>query len=196
MSAATDPYQQRYLNHQRTGKKLELVALMAERHSNRRFSDDPVGAETISELVDATKHCPSSCDRHGVKIRIVTERNEKDVLDGLLVGGTGWVYRAPVVFLLLADPLAYKADGGRELHYNAYLDAGVMVQQLALLATDIGLHCAFVNPNIRDENKGFFYERFTPAGWDGALFCGAFAFGWPHPEPIEKTRDLDFEVVV
>lgn len=187
-----DEYQPRYELHQKFGKKQELIALMKERHSNRRFNTDmTVSRELVDELLECVKHCPSSCDRHGVRIRIVTERNEKDVLDGLLVGGTGWVYRAPYVFLLMADPVAYKADGGRELEYNAYIDAGVMLQQLSLMATAQGLHCAIINPNIRDENKEFFYQRFTPEDWtEGAQFCGAFVFGYPHQEPIEKHRNL------
>lgn len=191
-----DEYQARYELHQKFGKKQELVAIMRERHSNRRFSDIKVSKETIEELIDATKHCPSSCDRHGVRIRVCTERNDKDLLDGLLVGGTGWIYRAPVVLLLLADPMAYKADGGRELQYNAYVDAGVMLAYLSLMAEKLGLHGSIINPNIRDENKQFFAERFTPAEWNSAQFCGAFAFGYPHEEPIEKKRNLieDMEV--
>lgn len=186
----SDEYQARYEKHQQFGKKQELIALMKERHSNRRFDNLPVSKEHVEELLECVKHCPSSCDRHGVRIRIIIERNDKDLLDGLLVGGTGWVYRAPMVFLLMADPVAYKADGGRELDYNAYIDAGVMVQQLSLMATALGLHCAFINPNIRDENKEFFYSRFTPEDWESAQFCGAFVFGYPHPEPIEKKRNL------
>jgi len=186
-----DDYQRRYLAHQKFGKKQELVALMKERHSNRRYDNREVEPIMIAEVVESTAHCPSSCDRHGVRIIVIKERNEKDLLDGLLVGGTGWIYRAPVVCLLFADPIAYKADGGRELEYNAYIDAGVMVQQMSLMATALGLHCAFVNPNIRDENKQFFIERFAPKKWEGnAQFCGAFVMGYPHPELIEKHRNL------
>lgn len=186
----TDEYQKRYELHQQFGKKQELVAIMQERHSNRRFSNLTVSKETVEELLEVTKHCPSSCDRHGVRVRVCTERNDKDLLDGLLVGGTGWVYRAPCVFLLMADPLAYKADGGRELQYNAYVDAGVMLAYISLMAEKLGLHGSIINPNIRDENKEFFEQRFKPEEWEGAQFCGAFAFGHPHDEPIEKTRNL------
>ena len=174
-----DPYQDRYVRHQQFGKKQELVALMKERHSNRRFDKKEVEPELIKELLDCVKHCPSSCDRHGVRIRHITQRNDKDLLDGLLVGGTGWVYRAPHVFMLWADKLAYKADGGREYDYNSYLDAGVMIQQLSLMATAQGLHCAYINPNIRDENKEFFNERFCP--FQEGKYMGAFVFGYPHP---------------
>lgn len=190
MKKKVENYQERYERHQQFGKKQELMALMAERHSNRRFDNREVEPELIADLLEVVKHCPSSCDRHGVRIKTITERNDKDLLDGLLVGGTGWVYRAPVMFLLMADPAAYLADGGREINYNSYIDAGVMVQQLSLTATALGLHCAFVNPNIRDENKEFFYSRFKPEAWDEAVFCGAFVFGYPHPEPIAKERNV------
>lgn len=189
----TDQYQLRYLRHQQFGKKQELIALMKERHSNRRFDNIAVPGSLVNEIIESTKDCPSSCDRHGVRIVTVTGRNEKDLLDGLLVGGTGWVYRAPVVLLLFADPKAYKADGGREIDYNSYIDAGIMVQQMSLVATALGLHSAFINPNIRDKNKEFFSLRFRPEGWEeGARFCGAFAFGFPHPEAIPKKRDYDY----
>lgn len=192
-----DPYQERYLRHQQFGKKQELIALMKERHSNRRFGDDQVPQALIDELAEAAKHCPSSCDRHGIRIKVVTERDQKALLNGLLVGGVGWIYRAPVVFLLLADPRAYKGgDNGDEIFYNSFLDAGVVLQQLNLLATAMGLHSAFCNPQVRQSNKPFFYEQFKPKDWDNALFCGAFAFGWPHAEPIQKQRHLDFEMVV
>lgn len=184
--------QERYLAHQQSGKKRELVAIMKERHSNRRFSDQPVDPEVTRALIDATKHCPSSCDRHGVRIRVTTERDEKDLLGGLLVGGVGWCHRAPVILMMFANPAVYKADGGREVEYNAHLDAGVMLQQMSLLATDMGIHCAFVNPNIREENREFFSSRFAP--WTDAVFCGAFCFGWPHPEAIPKERNLIAEM--
>lgn len=186
--------QERYLAHQQAGKKRELVAIMKERHSNRRFSDLPVGPDTIEALVDSTKHCPSSCDRHGVRLKIVTERDEKELLGGLLVGGVGWCHRAPVMLLMFANPVVYKADGGNEVKYNAFLDAGAMLQQMSLLATDLDLHCAFVNPNIRQENRTFFQSRFAP--WPDAVFCGAFCFGWPHPEAIPKERNLIGDMTV
>lgn len=192
-----DEYQKRYLRHQQFGKKQELIALMKERHSNRRFDNKEVPPEIVANLLEACKHCPSSCDRHGVRIRIVTERDEKALLNGLLVGGVGWIYRAPMVFLLMADYRAYKGgDNGDEITYNALLDAGVMLQQLNLMAAKMGMHSAFCNPQVRPHNRDYFYRYFKPKGWPEALFCGAFAFGWPHSEPITKERDLIDNLVV
>lgn len=164
-----DKYQERYLAHQQRKKEV-LISIINERHSNRVFSDKPVPTELIDELISLAVKSPSSCDRRGVNLRAVYDRDEKALLGGLLVGGVGWIHRAPVIILLIADPMAYKA--GDEIGYMPYLDAGCIIGQMYLTATANDLHCAYANPNIRDMNKSHFAEVFG----DG-VFCGAFAIG-------------------
>lgn len=192
-----DEFQSRYLAHQSHpgGKRDELIALVKERHSNRRFADDQLSPETLDTILDALRHCPSSCDRFGVRVKVVQDRDDKALLNGLLVGGTGWIYRAPTVLMLFANPEAYKGgDNGDEVSYNSYLDAGVMAQTAMLVATSLGLHTAFVNPQVRKQDRAYFNLRFSP--WTESVFCGAIALGRSHPEPIEKTRRLIDTVVV
>lgn len=185
-----DEYQERYLAHQQHGKKDELIALMKERHSYRRYDDRPVDKDLLHAVINSTALVPSSCDRHGVRIKIITSRDDKSLLNGLLVGGVGWIYRAPVVLLLFADREAYKGgDNGDEINYNALLDAGVMLQQMQLMATANGLHSAFCNPQVRKENQEFFYERFKPKKWKDPLFCGAIALGYPPKDFKSKKRN-------
>lgn len=185
-----DEFQSRYLAHQshKGGKRDELIALMKERHSNRRFDDRQVDGDMLGTIVDALRHCPSSCDRFGVRVKVVQDRDDKALLNGLLVGGTGWIYRAPTVLMLFANRNAYKGgDNGDEVQYNSYLDAGVMAQSIMLVATSLGLHTAFCNPQVRSADRAYFYSRF---GNEDLIFCGAVAVGHPHPEPIAKTRRL------
>lgn len=186
----TDEFQERYLAHQSHpgGKRDELIALVEERHSNRRFDDKQVEPELLAKLLDSLRHCPSSCDRFGVRVKVVQGRDDKALLDGLLVGGCGWIYRAPTILMLFANKNAYKGgDNGDEVQYNSYLDAGVMAQTAMLVATSLGLHTAFVNPQVRKADRDYFYSRFAN---DDLIFCGAIALGYPHLEPIEKTRRL------
>ena len=166
-----DEYQSKYLAHQ-ARKKQVLIEIMKERHSNRMFSDEPLSTEVIDELLETKAYVPSSCDRQAVGTLVVTGRDEKALLGGLLVGGVGWIHRAPAIILLMADPIAYKA--GDEITYMPYLDAGCVIQQLYLTATAMGLHCAYANPNIRKFNEKHFKEQFG----DG-VYCGAFAVGYP-----------------
>ena len=167
-----DKYQERYTKHQER-KKNVLVEIMKQRHSDRMFGDTPLPRKLVESLLKVTDYCPSSCNRKGVYPLAVYDRDSLALLGGLLVGGVGWIHRAPAVVLLFADPLAYKAPG--EVEYMPYLDAGVMVQQLYLVATAMGLSCCYVNPNIRVANKDFFAQRFG-----SHIFCGAFAIGYPY----------------
>lgn len=182
MTAApeVDGYQARYLAHQ-ARKRDTLIAVMADRHSDRMYAATPVDEDTRAAVREVIDLCPSSCDRRGVGVIEVDSRDELALLGGLLVGGVGWVHRAPWVLLLLADTAAYKAGG--EIDFMPYLDAGVMIQQVMLRATDLGLASAYVNPNIRDQNRDHFRTVFG----DG-VFCGAVAIGWSHPDSPDRAR--------
>lgn len=169
-----DSYQARYLAHQ-ARKREVLRQLLLERHSERAFDDQPVTDDDLAPLLDAADRAPSSCDRHGVSIRVTRSRDDLALLGGLLVGGVGWVHRAPVVLMLFGDPAAYKAPG--ELAYMPFLDAGVMVGAMYLAATAHGLRCCYINPNIREHNRPHFAAVFG----DG-VYCGALAVGWPRTD--------------
>lgn len=166
-----DIYQERYLAHQ-ARKKAVLIEIMKQRHSDRMFSDKDVPEKLLDELIGASSLSPSSCDRRGVSITVIEDRDNKDLLGGLLVGGVGWVHRAKYILLIFADPKAYKAEA--ESSYMPFLDAGVMVQQLLLAATAEGLASCYVNPSVRDSNKDYFQKVFGEE-----IFCGAIAIGWP-----------------
>lgn len=158
----------RYLDHQ-LKKKETLMKIMKQRHSTRIFSDRTVDEKEIKELIESTTMCPSSCDRKGIYEKIVTTRDDKNFLNGVLVGGVGWIHRAPAIILLFGDPLAYK----EKLVYMPFLDAGVVIYHLYLMAEMKGMKACYVNPNVRGDNELFFRNRF---GYD--IFCGAIALGY------------------
>lgn len=167
-------YQDRYLAHQ-ARKKMELIEIMKQRHSKRMFADKQVPEKVVDALLVYKDYSPSSCDRQGIVIKTITDKDNKALLGGLLVGGVGWVHRAPVIFLLFGDTKAYVA--GDESTFMPYLDAGCIVQTFYLGATEMGLYCAYVNPNVREANKEHFKKTFGEG-----IFCGAFCFGYPYEE--------------
>jgi nitroreductase len=170
----TDPYQERYLAHQ-ARKRESLRELMLARHSDRVYDEErAVPDELIVELTNAAGRAPSSCDRHAISLRQLTDRQDRELLGGLLVGGVGWVHRAPFILLLLADSAAYKAAG--ELSRMPYLDAGAVLSHLYLAAVASGLSCCYVNPAVRPRSEEHFR---TALRLDDMIFCGAFAAGWP-----------------
>lgn len=161
--------QDRYLAHQ-SRKAQTLLGIMRERHSHRVFSERKVEEELVSVLREAVILSPSSCDRKAIRLVRINDRDSKALLGGILVGGVGWIHRAPEIFLLMADTEAYKAQG--EVQFMPYLDAGCVVQQLYLCCTAMDLACTFCNPSVREQNQ----EHFQKVFGDG-IFCGAFAFG-------------------
>lgn len=190
--------QQRYILHQGRNKANELSAIMRARHSNRIFDQKEVEQEVINQLVECTKWTASSCDRRAVRLKLITDRDSKALLGGLLVGGTGFIHRSPAIFLLFADIESYKGGDppGSEVNFNAYLDGGIIIQQLYLMATSLGLNCAVVNPQIRQRNQEHFYNQFKPKGWSNPLFIGAFCFGYPSDETVQKNYDYNYEMLV
>jgi len=165
-----DEYQERYKGHQQRKREM-LMKIMEERHSDRIFSDKEVELEKVNALTKCVNLCPTSCGRRAISLKVVSDRDKKNLLGGILVGGTGWINRAKHIFLIFANGEAYKA--GDEINFMPYLDAGVVAQQLYLMATTLDLKCCYVNPNIREMNK----EHFKNIFGDG-LFCGAFAIGY------------------
>ena len=144
---------------------------MKDRHSTRIFSDKDVEEMKIALIRWAATECPSSCNRQAILLRSIRDRDHKQLLGGLLVGGVGWVHRAKVILLIFADNEAYKEN----IPYMAYLDAGVVVQQTYLMCTALGLKCCFVNPNIREKQQKYFNDAFKI---EGLTFCGAIAIGY------------------
>lgn len=165
-----DIYQERYTAHQ-ARKAQVLHEIMMERHSDRVFDNRPVDRFELDEMMGCIQLCPTSCDRKATNAILVTDRDEKALLSGILVGGTGWIHRAPAIILIFADPIAYKA--GNEIEFMPYLDGGIAIQQLYLKATSLGLKGCYCNPNIRKMNKIHFANNFG-----SGIFCGAYAFGY------------------
>lgn len=164
-----DKYQKRYKAHQE--RKAEVLKqIISERHSERRFGSDYID---IQPILDAFDEAPSSCDRKGCSYIIVNERDDKNFLAGVLVGGVGWAHRSQSIILLFADPMAYKAEG--EIQYMPFLDAGVMVGQGLLAASANNIAACYINPNIRQSHRPFFEKIYGEN-----VYCGAIAVGSKH----------------
>ena len=180
-----DRYQRRYLAHQaRKAAQLltgegetaapapvepeGILAALRHRRSQRLFESKPVAPEVLKDILAAAGTAPSSCNRRGVRVVTVTERDEKELLAGLLVGGVGWCHRAGALFLFLADETAYKSP--REKGWMHWCDVGFVAFPMWLVAESHGLGACYINPNV---------------SWPGVLAsvvgpgtcCGALAVG-------------------
>lgn len=179
-------YQTRYLAHQKRKKEQitegvgELLnhweplskpvyAALERRRSQRLFSGQPIAPEAVQRVLEAGSWAPNSCNRHGIGIKLVDDRDDKELLGGILVGGVGWMHRANIVLLLLADPVAYASPN--EKAFMHYCDAGFLAMSMWLAAEAEGLGACYINPNIK--HKDIFDQKFGL----GRIFCGALCIG-------------------
>lgn len=171
-------YQERYQRHQ-ARKKLQLI--LGARRSQRIFTSEAIPEPVFQDILSAATTAPSSCNRHGLKMRVVRERREKELLGGLLVGGVGWIHRADRIILFLADPAAYASPNEKDFMH--YCDVGFTALPMWLVAESHGLGVAYINPNLVDA------EVFNTKFGKGLIFCGALVIGnyekGHRPEPSE-----------
>jgi hypothetical protein len=172
-----DQYQTRYLTHQK--KKAEILKqILISRHSTRVFNENGLNQleeDKIQELINlAIEQTASSCDRKPHKIYTITERDQKALLGGILVGGVGWAHRAPQILLICVDGEAYKAAG--EINYMPYLDGGFLSCNILNLLEANNFKACFINPNIREQNKEHFNKVFLNNN-DNLIYIGAIAVG-------------------
>jgi nitroreductase len=177
----SDIYQLRYLNHQ-AKKKAMLESAYKEKHirqkknpkfwdviehrqSTRIFSGERVNEKDLEKLRNSCGLVPSSCNRFGVSVVEISDRKNKSLLSGKLVGGVGWVHRAEIIALLIADMNAYKSPNERD--FMPYLDAGVLAEHIMLTAESLNIASCFINPNLNEPLQLQDNER----------FCGAVALG-------------------
>lgn len=195
-----DIYQERYLKYQKErGETLEnrngvkylkhqesfdyFWNVLKSRRSQRIFNDEEIDCGRTEVLAEAVNSAPSSCNRQAVSVKLVDNNIDIKSLGELLVGGSGWLEKADLIFLLFTDMDAYKSPA--EIDFMPYLDAGMVVENLYLTAEALNIGSCFVNPNIREENKTKFQEEFNKSN---LRFCGAMAFGYYDLKAIEPPK--------
>lgn len=183
-------YQERYLKHQQKkrnqlafseGEKAKpytlrersvLADVLGRRRSQRVFIQKEIPDDVLESVLASATIAPNSCNRHGLRLRVVRNQTEKDLLTGVLVGGIGWVHRANAIILFLADPVAYASPNEKDFMH--YCDVGFTAMSMWLTAETHNIGVSYINPNIREENKELFKERFSGE----SIFCGALALGY------------------
>ncbi len=208
--AENDIYQERYLAHQQKKRDqlspqpgtssfqtfspeeaAALYQILESRRSQRVFSSREVEYAVIEQILKAMALCPSSCNRQAINAKLISSRDDKEFLSGILVGGVGWSHRANKLMLLFANQTAYKSPA--EQQFMPWLDAGAMIMTTLLAAEANNVGAAYINPNIRETNYELFHARY---GGDDLLFCGAIALGYFDTRVEETPKRNPGEVLL
>lgn len=178
-----DIFQEKYLKHQENKKtilsnntmlktnnynlitKVAVLDVIKNRKSRRIFTNELIDSSYLAKALETS---PSSCNRKAIYLLQV----EPQDIEKYLVGGKGWINKASEVWLMFGNKDAYKSPN--EKGFMPYLDAGFVGQTIYLLSEIYGVGCCFVNPNIREENKEEFNNKYNK---HNDYFCGAIALG-------------------
>lgn len=178
-------YQDRYIKHQEKKKRqlmysegvrstpikanASLEAVLNARRSQRVFNGEKLTDKELNKILAAATTAPNSCNRHGLKMKVIKERDQKELLGGLLVGGVGWIHRADTIVLFLADMTAYASPN--EKKFMHYCDVGFTATQMWLTAESLNIGASYINPNVKHQ------EVFNLIFGKGLVFCGALVLG-------------------
>ena len=173
----------------------EVLRVISERYSCRSYTGEPVEHEKLEAIALAGIQAPSAVNSQRWRIVVITDKRLIEELDGasleylrnsddsaayerIMSRGGKSFYNAPVMFLVLTQP------GG---HFNPELDCGIVVENMALAATSLGLGscinamCGFAVAALDTGALAAFKERVNwPQGWEFAI---GLLVGYPADAP-------------
>jgi len=115
----------------------EVVDIIRQRASSRRFAATPVAPELIETLLEAARWAPSYGNRQPWRFVVVTAPDVLARVHEALTRGNAYARVAPVLLALAADPEDAQIVTGREYYL---MDCGLALENLLLQATALGLH--------------------------------------------------------
>lgn len=128
-----------------------ILALIRERRSVRRFRPDPVPSETITALLEAARWAPSAGNLQPWFFYVVTKQKEREML-AKAAWDQRFVAQAPVSLVVCAEPersARVYGDRGRSLY--CYQDTAAAVQNILLAASSLGLGACWVGAFREEE---------------------------------------------
>jgi len=126
----------------------DVLNTIASRFSCRKYTGEPVEQEKLEKIAHAGLQAPSALNKQPLEVIVINNKslieeldaaaleymkeNAPKAYDRILERGGKVYYNAPSIFLVLKTP---------EESATAKLDAGILVQNMALAATSLDLNC-------------------------------------------------------
>ncbi|MBC5775121.1 nitroreductase family protein [Pontibacter sp. KCTC 32443] len=123
-----------------TENKIEVHNLIQDRWSPRAFDSKPVEDEKLEAIFEAARWAPSAMNEQPWRFVFATKNNPEayeKLLSCLVEANQLWAKNAPVLILSVAKA-NYSNNGNRNAY--AWHDTGMATANLALQATELGLH--------------------------------------------------------
>lgn len=181
----------------------EVIALLKNHRSIRKYSDRPVSREQVEEIVAAAQMASSSSNVQAYSVIAVNEQAGRDKL-AELCGNQGYISECPVFLVWCADLSRLKAAAERHLPAGtetyesavenfivATVDAALAAQNGAVAAESMGLGIVYIG-GIRNRSQ----EVAELLGLPELVYpVFGMCVGYPDQEPGLRPR-LPLEAVL
>ncbi len=167
---------------------LEMLELIRQRQSDRKYSDKPVEQEKLGRILEAGRLAPSACNAQPWKF-IVVDNPEilarvADAASAKLLGMNTFVAQARVFIVVVRENpnVSSRIGGGVKDKDYSYIDIGIATENICLQAKAEGLGTCII---------GWFDERKMrkvlniPSSKRIPVIIAA---GYPEAETREKRR--------
>ena len=122
---------------------MELIDVMYNRRSSRKFTDEPITKSELDKILQAALLAPTSMNRKPCNFLVVERRETLNELANAKNHGAERLAGADKAIVVLANTLA--ADTWCE-------DSSIALTYMHLMATDLGLGSCWVQIHLRDKD--------------------------------------------
>lgn len=126
--------------------------MLFERHSIRRYTDEPLDADEVKKILEAALLAPSSKSSRPWQFIVVEDKDELQRLSEMKVGGTVPVKNCAMAVIVIVDPS--KSEAWIE-------DGSVAASFMLLQAAALGLGACWVEIRGRQDREGEPSEAFV-----------------------------------
>jgi nitroreductase len=151
------------------------------RRSVRRYTDQPVTAETVQDLLEAAMAAPSACAKDPWEFIVLQDAGLRAKVASFLPNGP-MLATAPMGFVVCGD--LDRAHSG-ELSYLLQ-DCSAAIQNLLLAAHALGLGAVWLGVHPRQDRIDALRELFGLP--QNILPVSGIAVGYPAEHPEARTR--------
>lgn len=122
---------------------MDFKELILKRQSVRKYKNEKVDRQLITECLDAARLAPSACNSQPWKFVVVDEpallKEMASAASGM--GMNKFATQAPVIIAVVLEKMNFTASIGSVIKDKEYslLDVGIAVEHFCLRATELGL---------------------------------------------------------
>lgn len=160
---------------------MELMDVIRDRRSIRKYKSTPVSRDDIEYVLEAARLAPSWSNRQCWRYIVVTDgelRKKIKIRD--------WAAEAPVVIVGCADPTKAGDKAGKPYYM---LDMGISMEHLILAAHDRGLGTCWLGGQFDEE-----VVREALGVPESHRVVALTPLGYPDESPPAKVRKQDEEL--